>query len=183
MVNFCKIFGSEELTHFKKACKDPDDEYLSKLLSNYTILFTKYEQNRLQDTNKVLNLDSESQTIQTKASNFLVDKSECNLLSRNASIINQASLCPWRVKKIFRTTMFPKYMNQIQCTCDSCMMIGNSKIYRNVLSCQPVLKRRPVLFRSKECINGIYKWDSAIEHVGVACVCGFEYMLVPFLKI
>lgn len=183
VINLGNTFCSTEFLSVKKSCQDPDDEFLSKLLSNFTIAYIKYEQNRLKDPNKISTLDSESQTIQTKASNFLVDNSDCNLFSRNASIINQASLCPWRFKQIFRKAMFPKEMNQIQCTCDSCMVIGNAKIYRHALSCQPVLKKRHALHRTNECINGIYKWDIIVEHVGVACVCGFGFKLVPFLKI
>ncbi|CAF0968013.1 unnamed protein product [Brachionus calyciflorus] len=172
---------------YSKNCQDPEEPYLHQLLSSYISLFNMHEQNKLKNPEKVNTLDSDLQFIQKKATTYLVNKSQCNLQTRNSSIVNEASLCPWKTKQFYRKSLYPHVISQVQCTCNICMTLSKLENsidqrwqYSGHYSCLPVLKKMPVLRRTNVCINGTYKWDLSVEHVGIACVCGVNYRLGHF---
>ena len=90
-------------------CENPELEYLENLLSEYQVLYRKYEENVLKT--KIEPYYVEPQT--SKSQTIHRDQSQCNTLDRNMTTINQQSLCPWKYVVSVRHDRFPPYRTEV----------------------------------------------------------------------
>lgn len=95
-----------------------------------------------------------------------IDNSECERHTFEKPDIRQKSVCPWRYKHTKRTDRYPFDVIEAECTCKRC-----ANLKSNTYLCMPVMQRRPVLIRSSETVNGVYKYTNHTELISIACIC------------
>jgi hypothetical protein len=167
--------NTQEHMQIKKSieCQDPERDYLERTYNNLEADFRKLEE-------VMLIMGRNSENIETEASDTedLFDNTQCSTENRNMTRWNHQSACPFQLKWKERKDRFPFIIKEAQCSCQSC--IGSSSkiafkanlLSRKKFECKPVLKPSPILIRGNCGVDGYFKWESAIEHVNHACVCG-----------
>ena len=165
---------------YNAKCKNPTDEYLQFVLSEYTRLYMKHKQSQLSkyvDGFEYEELSEELYDTHLNENKF-IDNTQCFKHVRNRTTINQRSLCPWKHIIKNRTEKYPFWYTNVQCTCDECSIKKEKKTHQ----CSPVMKLSLILEKTEEFDrDGLCKWKPATEFVNVACVCAEKGQLIPTL--
>lgn len=161
-----------------KSCIDPEVEYLKELYSEHEAFNRIYEEAHFRSSKSIIIKKNDSVLDES-----LTDNTQCNNELRNITLTNHKSSCPWVYDILFREDRFPRYLNNVRCTCESC--IGSSKALAYIplllpakqVKCEPLLQQVPVLARGECPKDGYYyHWNQTYEYVNIACVCAYQGM-------
>ena len=163
---------SQELTYSShRECKNYGRSHLDKIYSEYLNQYRQFEEIQLQKFLPDFQNDLEDQIYDR---NLILENSQCNEHKRNRTLLNQQSLCPWKLTVFYRKDKYPHYISIAKCTCQTCTSKSNL-----FFECVPVFKTVPVLERSICNPNGFFEWKKEIERMTIACVCAFRYKFMP----
>ncbi|XP_072044754.1 uncharacterized protein [Amphiura filiformis] len=87
--------------------------------------------------------------------------------------INTRSICPWTIIEDYNPTRYPPTIMVAQCRCPRCIdpsIAETGFLEDGECSCKPVTFKMKVLHR-RECMMGIYIYESVYEEIPVACSC------------
>jgi hypothetical protein len=189
----------DKLLNMTKSCnKDPDEDYLFMLLTEYLTLLRVNEQIKLKNTilslSSALNRYSSKQNthsgyhennrdhvwLDSKELSNLVEDIHCNVDSRNRTLINQKAICPWIYTVEKREDRYPFLVSKVKCTCNSCTT--SSLKYNKLYRCVPIMKETPVLVRQMTCSkDGFKEWKPTFENITISCVCAHEHKFYPLM--
>ncbi|XP_052830236.1 interleukin 17-like protein [Octopus bimaculoides] len=93
------------------------------------------------------------------------DKS-CSTPSVSRDEIRERSTCPWYLKIIHDSTVFPPSRCEAVCRCRKCLGPTSSNH-----QCTTVYTKMTVLKPTGECIDGLYVYEPHVIDVATACVC------------
>lgn len=162
----------EELIYSNtRQCHNHGRSYLDKIYSEYLDQYREYEEIQLRRSLPDFNNDFQDHEFDRKN---LFENSQCNEHKRNRTLINQQSLCPWKLTVIYRKEKYPHYKSMVKCTCETCTSKSNF-----FFECIPVFKTVPVLERTNCRTDGFFEWKRAKEKISVACVCAFRHKFLP----
>jgi len=159
-------------------CKDPTEDYLMFILSEYSRLYMRHKQAQLSKYVEGFEYEEISEEIYDTHlyENHFRDNSQCFKHDRNRTSINQQSLCPWKHIIKHRANKYPHYVTNVLCTCEKCSI----KAEKNLHKCSPVMRLNLILEKTEEHDkDGICIWKPTSEFVNVACVCAETANLVP----
>lgn len=158
-------------------CKNPETDYLENLLTEYNILYRKYEET-IYKTRSFEKNEKEESLLNKDSYEHIFDNTQCRFSERNTTDISKRSMCPWQDIINYREDRFPHYYVEAKCNCKTCNRLGDVQL-PNSYGCLPVLRPTPVLVRGDCMPDGYYRWKPSIENVNVACTCGFSHQLLP----
>lgn len=175
------VHNSSSVVVSCKACKDPSQTELERLLQHYQIMY-RMNQSEFHRQYPSALLD-ESIFLPKK---LFIDNKLCNRQNENVTTLNQMALCPWTPFTTHNATRYPSQAIQMKCRCSECTTNREKKLFKNsntnsyLYQCQPVYK--PTLFlrrSSKQCNytttgGGVHEWHPVLEPVSVACVCAIK---------
>jgi hypothetical protein len=159
-------------------CKDPTEDYLMFILSEYSRLYMRHKQAQLSKYVEGFEYEEITEEIYDTHlhENHFRDNSQCFKHDRNRTSINQQSLCPWKHIIKFRPNKYPRYVTNVLCTCEQCSIRAEKKLHK----CSPVMRLNLILEKTEETDkDGICIWKPTSEFVNVACVCAESANLIP----
>lgn len=165
----CRVVQKKQLE-----CKDPSDEFLDNILTGFTNMYNSFEQQTLA-TKGTKTIGSEN--VQTDVEIF--DESQCLISSRNTTLENQRSICPWKYLSVYREDKYPRFRRFAKCTCNSCYLFNNSILPKGQYKCMPLYESFTALKRTVCDLDGFYKWEPFVEQVPVGCFCGLAFQFQP----
>jgi hypothetical protein len=163
-----------------KLCRDRNEDFLNKKFTYYRISHEKSVQTSLKHNLKHF-IDTDK--LKNHSIYHLFEETQCSMNERQSKLLNEKSICPWRVEIRQRVDKWPALFPEAKCTCSSCNSIGGSELDKNYYTCMPVVSAVPVLVRLNECdSDGFYKWDENIETVNNACTCSIVSSIITVKK-
>ena len=174
------LFGNIALEPLKH-CVDPEIGYLENLYSEHEAFNRRYEEAHFASFKNVILNKNDSVYDES-----LTDNTQCSNNARNITRTNHLSSCPWTYDIKFRKDRFPNYLNDVRCTCKSCIGSSSKLSYKpqflptKQVKCEPLMKQVPVLIRGECGLDGYYQWHQDYEYVNVACICAFQNKLYPY---
>jgi hypothetical protein len=127
---------------------------------------SKFEQNKWKSD------QSEFEWI--KPSEEFVTNENCEMKQSNkrSKTIHDKSLCASKVAEIRDLNIFPRVLQSVICTCESCRSYYDWKLQTSHYSCKPVPQQYVVLKKdNNKCLNGLYKWTATVVNVPKKCSC------------
>ena len=159
-----------------KRCIDPEEEYLEELYSEHEAFNRLYQEAHFKSSKSMVINKNDS-----VLDEILTDNTQCSNEMRNITLTNHQSSCPWVYDILFRENRFPRYLNNVRCTCESCIGSSTTSPYKPILSpakqvkCKPILQQVPVLARGECPKDGYYyHWNKTYEYVNIACICAYQ---------
>ncbi|XP_029635979.1 interleukin 17-like protein [Octopus sinensis] len=93
-----------------------------------------------------------------------------SLVSTN--IVRERSTCPWYLKIINDSSVFPPSRTEGVCRCRNCLGSDNNH------QCVTVYTKTTVLKRTGKCVDGLYVYRPSVIQVPTACVCAKKFDII-----
>ena len=163
-----------------QSCIDPEVDYLEGLYSEHEAFNRIYEEAHIRSSKSIIPNKNDLVLYES-----LTDNTQCSNQFRNITLTNHKSTCPWVYNITFREDRFPHYLNNVICTCKSCIGSSSNSSFVPLLlptkqvKCEPILKQVPVLVRGECEKDGFYQWKQTYEYVNTACICAYQPKIYP----